>query len=620
MKISIATICLSCLQLLAAVSCRTSGGPAADNDGGGNGVVPTTEYSSLYDSPKDEGQYWTPEFKVVPKGYYVCTGKDFGDFGRYEVHKTALLEGLQYANMCESLAGLVNRAVENRKTDYAIWLDGGASKSYALCEKDLQAAGSFKKTEADGIALLKSGLFSDLIKGYVLTDVVGNPESSNVAAVASHVHDAIIVDVRDRQVYEEMGFEMLYDARTKTVADAWKEFRDKCDNKALVVMASHTNDLKDFAIANNLFMMNLYNGEGFNWELLDEVLDWLEPASPIYGCWDNCDEHAFVQPVSEKGHLMVVCNFYMNLSLTSLRYSERQEDLLVNVVNPASIDYSDNDENKYVSYYLSDGDNVQWIFHIWYDGWFKHPMAEKMKMAYGIPSTNLDMIAPSVYRNIVNNQKPENTLVENCAGGYIYIDSYADKKDTDAYLSDLSAKVSASMRQHRMKVLGLFTNDARSDNAKNAYKKFIEANNWLEGVIVVQYVPYNGGFGEVFWYKNSDGVDIPVITVRYTIWDFDRNENGQGTPAYVAHCMKQEQPDFSLVDIHAWSSFSDIGNSDDLLGESLPGNVSGPGAAEMCQRRLPENFKCVSLQELIWRMRMKHNKEQTERIINQYYK
>lgn len=597
------------------IACKDS--KTAEN-GGGDYDDPKRDYFAEVDKPENRNQYWTPEPTVVPKGYYVCTGSDFGDFGRYEVNKTELKEGLQYANMCESLAGLVNRAVENKESDYAIWLgDSHNSKSYTLCEQDLIEQGIYKKTASDGIALLKSGLFSNLIKGYVLTDVVNNKESSVVAAVASHVYSAVIVDVRDKTVYDEMGLQMLYDATQKTTRDSWREFKDKCNNKALVLMPAQTNDMKDFAIANNLFVINMRNDGNHNWDLLSEVLDWLNPCSPVYG-WEDLDEHSFVQAVSEKGHLMVPCNFYMNMPLTSLNYSQKQNNLLVNVINPGNIDYSNNDNDKYVSYYLSDGDNVQWIFHIWYDGWFKHAQAKEMKMAYGIPSTNLDMIAPSVYKNIVTNQDPENTLVENCGGGYIYIDAYASQKETGKYLNDLADKVAANMRQHRMKVLGLFTNDAKSENAKKAYKTFIEANNGLEGIIVVQYAPYNGGRGEVYWYTNSDGTEIPVITVRYTLWNFGYNSEGQGTPAYVAKLLKDDQPDFSLIDIHAWSSFADIGNSNDQLGETLDGNISGAGAAALCQRRLPKNYKCVSLQELIWRMRMKHNKEQTTRLVNMY--
>ena len=113
------------------------------------------------------------------------------------------------------------------------------------------------------------------------------------------------------------------------------------------------------------------------------------------------------------------------MSLTSFKYSERQNDLLAKVVDPTSLDYPENDNTKYVTYFMSDGDNVQWVFHdIWYNGSFKHRMTEQMKVSFGIPSTNLDMVSPAVYRNIVNNQNPENTLVEFCGGGYNYIDVY----------------------------------------------------------------------------------------------------------------------------------------------------------------------------------------------------
>jgi hypothetical protein len=598
------------------LSCKSS----SNSTEGADNNETTIDYLSEVDLPQNEGQNWLVEPKVAPKSFYVCKGKDLNDFGRYETNKSDSLEGLQYANMCESLAGIVNRAVSKKSAEVGIWLDG-IGNSYSLCQQDLMNGGVYKKVETDGLSLLKSGVYSSLIKGYVLTDVVNNPESSVVAAVASHVYYAIIVDVRDEKIYKKLGLIMVYDARYKTTKDSWNEFKSKCNNKALVLMPAQTNDMKDFAIANDYFVMNITRdnktGKACNMDLLNEVLDWLAPCSPVYG-WENIDEHSFVQPISERGHLMVCCNFFMNMPLTSLNYSLKQKDLLVNVMNPAKIDYSKNDINKYVSYYLSDGDNVQWVFHIWYDNWFKHPESGKVKMAYGIPATNLNMIAPPVYKNIVLNQDPENTLVENCGGGYIYIDAYASKKDTQSYLDNLAKKVSSNMRQHRIKVLGLFTNDAKSQNAQNAYKAFIQANNRLEGIIAVQYVPYNGGHGEVFWIKNSDGIEIPVITVKYTIWNFGRNEDGQGTPAYIASKIKEEGSKFSLVDVHAWSTFADIGTSDDVLGETIAGNVFGAGAAAMCQRRLPSSYICVSLQELIWRMRMEHNKNQTENILKAY--
>ena len=262
-----------------------------------------SNYLNLIDPPKDEGQYWLPEFKVIPKGYYVCTGKDFNNDNRYKIDIKNELEGLQYANMCMSLAGLVNRAVAEGKIENAIWLDGVNSNSYKLCENDLINAGSYKVGTMDGITLLKSGVFKDIIKGYVLTDVTNNSESAVVATVASHVHSAVIVDVRDEEIYKNIGLKMLYDARNKKTLDAWYEFKDNCSNKALVVMSALTNDLKDFAIANNLFYMNTASREHYDDGLLNTVFDWLKPASPVYGCWDNTDENLWFWRLVRKGIL-----------------------------------------------------------------------------------------------------------------------------------------------------------------------------------------------------------------------------------------------------------------------------------------------------------------------------
>lgn len=584
-----------------------------------------SNYLNLIDPPKDEGQYWLPEFKVIPKGYYVCTGKDFNNDNRYKIDIKNELEGLQYANMCMSLAGLVNRAVAEGKIENAIWLDGVNSNSYKLCENDLINAGSYKVGTMDGITLLKSGVFKDIIKGYVLTDVTNNSESAVVATVASHVHSAVIVDVRDEEIYKNIGLKMLYDARNKKTLDAWYEFKDNCSNKALVVMSALTNDLKDFAIANNLFYMNTASREHYDDGLLNTVFDWLKPASPVYGCWDNTDEKSLVLEVSKKGHLMVVLNFFMNMSLTSFKYSERQNDLLAKVVDPTSLDYPENDNTKYVTYFMSDGDNVQWVFHdIWYNGSFKHRMTEQMKVSFGIPSTNLDMVSPAVYRNIVNNQNPENTLVEFCGGGYNYIDVYKAEN-----ILELAKKVSANMRQHRIKVLGLFNSADNIDSpaAQSAYKAFIEANDWLEGIIVCAYSPYNAGRGKVLWYKNSKGIDIPVISVGYTIWNFGANGNngGQGLPSYVASEVVKDKLDFSLIEIHVWSCFTDTGSPNNWALEAASGPVNNAGIAELCQRSIDAlntnsdiNYKYVSLQEFIWRLRMKHNRLQTIEVLDSY--
>ena len=154
------------------------------------------------------------------------------------------------------------------------------------------------------------------------------------------------------------------------------------------------------------------------------------------------------------------------------------------------------------------------------------------------------------------------------------------------------------MRQHRVKVLGLFCDNVVTEQAKEAYQAYIKNNDQLIGIIAVQYSPYSGGNGEVMWFKNSKGIDIPVITTQYSIWNFgNNNQASQGTPAYIAskiNALPAETSSFSLVAVHAWSRFADIGASNDLLAENVSGTSSAATPASWCMRRF-----CILMETML---------------------
>jgi len=160
--------------------------------------------------------------------------------------------------------------------------------------------------------------------------------------------------------------------------------------------------------------------------------------------------------------------------------------------------------------------------------------------------------------------------------------------------------------------------DVKSPNAMAGYQAFIDANDQLNGIIVLQYAPYAGGGGEIFWLTNRRGFDIPVVTVRYTLWNFGaKNHEREGTPAYIAQQLKQQAHNrFSVIAVHAWSNFRDTGNSLDLLGENKYGNLNGASAARLLMNHLGDTVEIVNPQELIWRIRMHYRPEQTMRYLN----
>lgn len=599
-------------------------------------------YMEQYDPVSDKGQFWHPDALAgmpnLPVTMYGLYGLGRSDRNNPDVPgggaTNASGDGLQYHLLSQSFAGLCNKALAAGKVVTGAWMDAADGvAAYRECSKFFGLAPTWVVHTGDpmtnpGFEPLDGGVMKALGQNYVLTDVRRNPESGNVAIVASHVYGAFIVDKRDQAFYDANGFKMVYDASGKTTADSWREFGDKCDKGALVVMPVHTGELADFAIANNLFVINLnkrYNtpSGGQNTQLFKEVLASLKPNSPVYGWELGVGEDEFVIPVSKSGNMMVALGEF-NVPFFSKGYKSRQRQNLAKVVNPQEIDYSTTKDKRFVSYYLSDGPHAGWMINGFVENYYSDPKVADVHMNFGVTASNLCQINPLQFDKIITTQNKRTTLIESFGGGYWYSDDFGTAGDHRGLLAGLAAKVATHMRQHRIKVLEQIAHDPKSAASMETYQAFVDANDQLEGIVAIQYAPsYAGGEGEILWVTNKQGYDIPIVTVRYSIWNFGTcNQTRDGSPTYVAHKLNAEAADnkFSAVIVHAWSAFTDTGVSDDELAENVPGGtLRGASAAEMCDRRLTEDYESVSMQELIWRIRMEYRPEQTKRYLNEYF-
>lgn len=561
--------------------------------------------------------YSMPEMKKKPRKFWTCTGVVSID-NRNSINETETMQGLQYHLLCQSLAGLTNRMVEEGKSDVAVWLyDHGGKASYKVSKQALEDMGICEQGVQNGLELACSdyesvdGLRVQLkgfFDGYVLTDVKNNPESGIVASVASHVYNSIIVDVRDKEYFEKAGYSMKYDATHKTTLDAWHEFKDKCSNEALVIMPVQTGELREFAIKNNLFVLNLNKKQGDprsgqNVDLLEEVLAWLQPNVPVYGWEQGVSEDQFVARISKSGHPMIPCDWSYNHSLTSLLYTERQQPVQAQSFNPKLIDFDK--KRNYVSFFLSDGDNIQWMMQDFATSFYDVPEAIEVKMSYGLPVSTLSMMAPAQLHNLMNLRRDECSVLEMLGGGYYYIDTYSQNNNRNDNLKIAAERLAVSMRRYHVGLLGVMAMDVKSAASKEAYQAFVDANDRLEGIIALQYSPYAGGGGEVFWVTNKNGYDIPVITVRYSLWD--RIHEREGSPDFIASKLEAEAQveSFSAICVHAWSRFE--------------GNAHGAAAARLCAGKLDGRFEVVNMQELVWRLRMSRHPEQTLEYLNKIF-
>lgn len=561
--------------------------------------------------------YSMPEMKKKPRKFWTCTGVVSID-NRNSINETETMQGLQYHLLCQSLAGLTNRMVEEGKSDVAVWLyDHGGKASYKVSKQALEDMGICEQGVQNGLELACSDYESvdglrlqlkDFFDGYVLTDVKNNPESGIVASVASHVYNSIIVDVRDKEYFEKAGYSMKYDATHKTTLDAWHEFKDKCNNEALVIMPVQTGELREFAIKNNLFVLNLNKKQGDprsgqNVDLLEEVLAWLQPNVPVYGWEQGVSEDQFVARISKSGHPMIPCDWSYNHSLTSLLYTERQQPVQAQSFNLKLIDFDK--KRNYVSFFLSDGDNIQWMMQDFATSFYDVPEAIEVKMSYGLPVSTLSMMAPAQLHNLMNLRRDGCSVLEMLGGGYYYIDTYSQNNNRNDNLKIAAERLAVSMRRYHVGLLGVMAMDVKSAASREAYQAFVDANDRLEGIIALQYSPYAGGGGEVFWVTNKNGYDIPVITVRYSLWD--RIHEREGSPDFIASKLEAEAQveSFSAICVHAWSRFE--------------GNAHGAAAARLCAGKLDGRFEVVNMQELVWRLRMSRHPEQTLEYLNKIF-
>lgn len=590
---------LTCI--LAVLSCSpVDGGEVnADDDQINNPI----SYTDIYDSAGDCRYFSYPQTKRVPSRHWVCIDVE-NRSDRNKLGLTSSNRGLQYHLLSQSLAGLVNRAMDKGAVDFGLWLQCNG-QSYDAAKANLgEEIG--RKTAVE----LATGELKSLIDGYVLTDVTNNPESGVVAAVASHVYNSVIVDVRDKSVFDAAGLIMKYDARQKTTADAWAEFKEKCSNKALVLMPVQMGELREFAIKNELFLINLNkqygtDAGGQNIELLEDVLAWLEPNAPVLG-WEQVSEDKFVDKISRHAATLLASDISFNHSLTSAGAVNRQKRILSTVTNPKMIRY--NDKGNYVSFFLSDGDNYQWVMNdLFVNEYYGLSSGIAAKMSYEMCSQALCQLAPDRFEQIYKRQKKNMTFMECFGGGYFYIDTYSIEKGNRAEnLKVLAERTAAHMRQHRLKVLHLMAWEWDSERAKDAYQAFIDANDQLEGIVTVEYAPYSGGRGEILWFTNKEDYDIPVVSTKYALWqNYNNATDGTGDPLTVAGYLRdsdcQSPQSFAAIVVHAWSEFD--------------GKKAGAAAFD-CISAAPSSVRPIDIQELIWRIRMEYRPDQTNKFLN----
>lgn len=533
-------------------------------------------------------------------------------------------DNLAESMLVESLSGLAAQAVNNKKFDKMIWIDVNSNSSYNKIYnhllKDLGISSPTTMNLWDLVVYLKR---KNVIKGYILYKADKHREnayasytdtdySSNVATVYSGLLKGILIEESLEDKAISLGLKCLRDVRKESLDECFLRNKDELNNSSALSIPPTVTNLRDYAISHKLM---LYADKK---ELIDKVLEWVKPLSPILG-WGCGDEYDFTSLISQWGHVNTATNWCWNLPLISSMASKVRLEKN-NEISPKDINFRDT--LSYHSFVMSDGDNMQWTMGSFLDNTaYLGGMKDKnVNLSWTLCPIELSVVSPYTWNSLVKVKTNAYSYLE-YGGGYQYPDLFAvNRPNRKELLRDFAKRVNIHLNELGIKIFGFICRDVASPAAQEAFQIYAEELEGITGMVAVQYFPYELD-GSIYWKKNKEGIDIPIVTSRYSIWDeVNLQRPRAGTPEYVASLINRDVMSninkgdnmLTWTIVHAWSDFT---NSSKLV--SFPS--IGVNPVQTAQSLLINKIKTISLNELLWRIRMKYRPQQTIEIINSEY-
>ena len=515
--------------------------------------------------------------------------------------------------LLQSLSGLAAKAVNESIWNEMVWINHNNKSYQEWFENTIQGLKILKTKRMSVWELLTYMKSKRLIKGYVLyqTDVSAGAlysrreamnYSSNVATVYCSLLNGVLIERNLEVLAIKHGLKLLKDATSESIEKCFDMNKEKLCSKSALSVDPRVPNCRDYAITHRLM---LYYDTG---EFSEKALSWVVPLSPILG-WNCGKEDEYTGAISRWGHYNTASNWCWNLPLLSAGAAcaklEQAKEL-----NPVDIKWDDS--ANYHSFVMSDGDNMQWTMgeFVYNPLYFGNTGKEDIGISWTLCPINLSIISPYTWNKIAQAQNSKTSFVE-YGGGYQYPDLFAINRPNRAELLKVFAqRINYHMKILNLKIFGFICKDVNSAAAKQAFQIYADEIEDLSGMLAIQYFPYELG-GKTLWVTNKKGVDIPVITAHYCIWNEVNDKRPYcGTPEYVASLINREvikadktkENVLLCTMIHAWSDFSKtskIGKKPQI----------GFNAGAAANNLLVDNIKNVSLNELIWRIRMKHRPE-----------
>jgi hypothetical protein len=537
--------------------------------------------------------------------------------------------------MLQSVAGLAAKAVNEGHADEMVWIDNGnVDMENWYARMYLQHPDLEKRSAATPWDLVDRYVKQNIIKGYILYRSESSKGesgrlncSANVATSVAGLLDGIIVDEQLESEAQKHGLKRLLDVRERTQAWCFQTYKDQFNRRMLCTQDPRKPNTRDLAIAQKA--VAIYGQE----EPIRDVMAWLEPLSPILG-WNGGDEFETTDLSSSFGHIQTATDWCINLPVL-MAGTEKLHVSKAKSLDPHSIDW--NDARSAVSFISTDGDNVQWLQGNFFGSsesqyYWKSPERGKIPFGWSCCFAQLAQLCPETIEHALATRSGNDSFIE-WGGGYYFPDRFGLKRDNRwELLARHALRTWELMKKTNTRMIGFNFSQCDSADAHKACEAFAGQTDGLLAILAFQYAPYEAGGGKTFWVKDRNGIEVPVISARYSIWEHANNRKRAGTPAKVAREIQQtvekmpakQLPRYDWVITHVWSYFKRAPGTDENAEDMQQDNASAKGGTRgylpvtWCAERLPAAIRVVSPEELAWRIRMQHDSSQTKMLMSQF--
>jgi hypothetical protein len=541
--------------------------------------------------------------------------------------------------LAQSLAGLAAKAVNEGRADEMVWVGIDNIDVEDWLTRRLARQPQVELRGPVALWDLVERYCSDgIVKGFILYRLdhskgdfnehrPGMDCSVNVATSLAGLLDAVIVDESIETEAKRHGLKMLADARGKTQAWCFETYRKRFNRHLLCTQDPRKPNVRDLAIAQKALTVFGYD------EPLAAALKWLKPLSPILG-WNGGDELKTTRMSSIEGHFQTATDWAMNLPCL-MAGTGKVMPAKVKSFDPRTIDWKD--QRSAVSFVRSDGDNVDTAEGSFFRGpegktFWGNPDRGKIPFGWSCCFTHVSQLFPEAIDYAIATQSTNDWFLE-WGGGYYFPDLFGIARTNRwELLAKHARRTWALMQGNNTRIIGFNVTKFDSPDARRAYEVIAGQTAGLLAILVWQYDCYEAGAGQQFWVKDRNGVDVPVFSARYSIWNHTNGKPRSGTPAKVAREIRQtvantpsaELPRYDWVNMHAWSWFKQAPGTDEAAEDMSQEIAEAHGGervykpAEWCIGRLGADVRTVAPEELIWRIRMKHNPEQTRKVIQDW--